>query len=135
MTRIDPTVPSLTLPANDFSAVVTADYFTGGVGFFFYRQRPVAGVGDPCMTTFSVMVSTNRGDTFTAPMPVSAPFRSARTSFASSLGHYVEAADFNEPGVLLATWSQPVVITSGETCFPCQGDELSVATFAARVRP
>ncbi len=114
---------------NEFSATVAADYFTDGVGFFFYRQDS----GNACTTTFRAMLSDDGGNTFSAPLAVSPPFRSVRSNYIDGLGHYIEASGFSEPGWLFASWSQ--TIETATPCLDCEGTPLSVATFGARMSP
>jgi hypothetical protein len=114
---------------NEFSATVAADFFTDGVGFFFYRQDS----GNGCTTTFRAMLSDDGGNTFSLPFAVSAPFPSVRSNFTGGLGHYIEASGFSEPGWLFASWSQ--TIETAAPCLDCEGTPLSVATFGARMSP
>jgi hypothetical protein len=116
---------------NDFGATTSANFFTPSVGFFFYRQEG----GDPCTTVFRGLVSADGGDSFAAiPQPLSTPFPSIRSNFTDGLGHYVEAPRFTEPaGWLFPTWSQSILTVA--ECTPCLGQQYSVGTFGARVRP
>lgn len=126
--------PALTLDSspdaaarNEFGGAVLADWATGAVGLFFYRQEG----GDPCATRYVGLVRRD-GPTF-AELTLSAPFPSMRFDFTDGLGHYVAGGRFSEPGVLLPAWSQPLATTA--PCQPCQGQDYSLAVMASRVVP
>lgn len=126
-------------PHNDFNGIVAVDRFTGALGLFFYRQEPdpldPLGRGDPCTTTFQGIVSDD-GNLFGAAKQLSGEFPSMRFDFTDGLGHYIEAARFTEPGLLLPSWSQPIAIQDTNTsCVSCQGADFSMATMGTRVRP
>ena len=113
----------------DFLGTVAADRFTGAVGVFFYRQEG----GDPCSTTFRGRVR-RPGQPFQDTGPIAGPFPSLEGPSTGSLGHYVRAAGFSQPGTRLSSWSQPVP-TSDPACTACNGTRWSLAVYAAEVVP
>jgi hypothetical protein len=116
-------------PHNDFGAVVVADFFTPAVGLFFYEQDG----GNPCMTSFRGIVSSD-GTSFEAlPSPVSGTFPTIFFSMTGGLADYLGAVSFTEPGRLFVTWSES--IPTAAPCQACQGQDYSLAVMGAEVRP
>ncbi len=111
---------------NDFNGTVLADYFSSRLGVFFYRQE----AGDPCATRYMGLLSDDGSD-FELREVSDGSFPTVWFEGTGGIGHYVEGARFNEPGVLFPTWSQPV--PSQAPCLSCQGMEYSLAVMGRRV--
>src|SRR5439155_19492042 len=117
--------------ADEYESVSTANYFTEGVGWFYYSQT------NPCSTYFGGLTDTALGlVSMTSLGAIAGPFPTLRSQAAFGMGDYVGAIKRGLPGgYLFPTWTQPITTTYANACIPCQSLKKNVAIFGTRVTP